>query len=230
MPRFLIMKELSIFVDESGNFGSYNKGSHYYIFSLVFHNQQNDISSYITSLNRELDSINYGSHYFHAGPIIRKENEYKTLDVATRRRIFNKMSFFANHIDYKYIVVTVNKKYINDELQLIAELSTQLGRFIRQNSSYFDSFDLIKVYYDNGQKQLSRILVSVLGALLENVEFKKVKPQDYNLFQVADFVSTLALTDIKYKDKTLSSTELYFFGNYRSFYRNYYKPIAKKKI
>ena len=148
------MNELSIFVDESGNFGRHNKGSHYYIFSLVLHDQNNDISSNVIALNRELDSINYRSHYFHAGPIIRKENEYKELDISTRRRIFNKMSFFANHIDFKYIVITVNKKYINDEIKLIAQLSTQLGKIIRQNSNFFSDFKVIKVYYDNGQKQL----------------------------------------------------------------------------
>ena len=96
------MKELSIFVDESGNFGSCNKGSRYYIFSLVFHNQQNDISSYITSLNRELDSINYGSHYFHAGPIIRKENEYKIWTLQPEEESSTKREPRFQHYSFEY--------------------------------------------------------------------------------------------------------------------------------
>lgn len=84
------MKELSIFVDESGNFGTYDYHSPYYIFSLICHNQNDDISNWISMLNRELDMINYGSRYFHAGPIIRRENEYKDLDINIRRKIFNK--------------------------------------------------------------------------------------------------------------------------------------------
>ena len=55
----------------------------------------------------------------HAGPIIRKENEFKNLNILTRRRIFNKMSFFANHVDFKYASVMVDKKHIDDELYLI---------------------------------------------------------------------------------------------------------------
>ena len=139
------------------------------------------------------------------------------------------MSFFANHIDFKYIVITVNKKYINDEIKLIAQLSTQLGKIIRQNSNFFSHFKVIKVYYDNGQKQLSRILVSVLGALLDNIEFRKVKPQDYNLFQVADFVSTLALTEIKYKDNTLSLSESYFLETIDLFIVTTINQLLKRK-
>lgn len=39
------MKELSIFVDESGDFGDYAEHASYYIASLVLNNQVIDISS-----------------------------------------------------------------------------------------------------------------------------------------------------------------------------------------
>ena len=224
------MKELSIFVDESGNFGTYDHHSPYYIFSLICHNQNDDISNWISMLNRELDMINYGSRYFHAGPIIRRENEYKDLDINIRRKIFNKMSFFVNHIEFKYATVIVEKKCFDQEIDLIGELSKQLGRIIRNNYQYFQSFDTIKVYYDNGQKQLSKLLIGVLSALLDSPEFKTVKPSNYNLFQVADLISTLELTDLKFRDKIISKTELYFFGNERDFKRNYYKHILPKKL
>ena len=37
------MRELSIFVDESGDFGEYEKHSPYYIVSMVFHDQAGKI-------------------------------------------------------------------------------------------------------------------------------------------------------------------------------------------
>ena len=201
-----------------------------YIFSLVCHDQSNDISSLVNSLVQELKYIDYGSTYFHAGPIIRKENEYKNLDIILRRKIFNKMSFFANHLDFKYASIMVDKKHIKNELHLIGELSKQLGMIIKNNYKYFQYFDKVKVYYDNGQKQLSKLLIAVLSSLLKNPKFRKVKPQEYNLFQVADFVSTLELINFKYEEKNVSKSEKYFFGEYRNFYRNYYKSISKKKI
>lgn len=53
------------------------------------------------------------------------------------------------------------------------------------NYVFFCGFDLVKIYYDNGQVEVTRILSSVFNALLENVEFQKVIPADYRLFQVA---------------------------------------------
>ena len=140
------------------------------------------------------------------------------------------MSFFTNHIDFKYATVIVEKKMNRDELSLVGELAKQLGRMIRNNYSFFHSFDAVKVYYDNGQKQLYRVLVGVLGALLDNPIFKLVKPVDYNLFQVADLISTLELTNLKFENKSISQSELYFFGNRRDFRRNYYKHIISKKL
>ena len=45
------MKELSIFVDESGDFGDYAEHSSYYIISLIMHDQKNDIDADIDLSN-----------------------------------------------------------------------------------------------------------------------------------------------------------------------------------
>ena len=59
------------------------------------------------------------------------------------------------------------------------------------------------LYYDNGQIEVARILSSVFNALLENVEFRRVIPADYRLFQVADLICTLKLTELKAENHTL---------------------------
>ena len=41
------MKELSIFIDESGDFGEVKEKPSYYLVTLVFHNQSNDISEQV---------------------------------------------------------------------------------------------------------------------------------------------------------------------------------------
>ena len=48
------MKELSIFIDESGDFGEYDFHSPYYIVTFVFHNQSNDITNNIVKLDKVL--------------------------------------------------------------------------------------------------------------------------------------------------------------------------------
>ena len=71
------MKEISIFIDESGDFGKLNPNSPYYIVTMGFHDQTTDISTCLVSLEQELTYLGYPHHCLHAGPIIRMENELK---------------------------------------------------------------------------------------------------------------------------------------------------------
>ena len=114
------MKELSIFVDESGDFGEYNYHSPYYIITMVFHNQSDDISQDIHKFNSE-------------------------------------------------------------------------------------------------------------HALLPEVEFRKVLPSDYRLFQVADLICTLELMHLKMERKTISKHELAFWGKESDFRKNYLKRLYQKE-
>ncbi len=56
-PAFCVgerMKELSVFVDESDDFGEYDRRSPFYIISLVLHDQSIDISEDLKALEREM--------------------------------------------------------------------------------------------------------------------------------------------------------------------------------
>lgn len=50
----LRLKELSIFIDESGDFGEYDHRSPYYIITMVFHDQRIDIGPAVARLDQEL--------------------------------------------------------------------------------------------------------------------------------------------------------------------------------
>ena len=121
------------------------------------------------------------------------------------------------------------KKHINDEIDLIGNLSRQLSRFINDNLDFFQSFDLVKVYYDNGQIPVTRILSSVFNTALSNVQFKKaVKPSKYRLFQIADMICTMELIRLKMNEHILSKSELRFFGEPRTIRKRYIKIIDEK--
>ena len=51
------MAELSIFIDESGDFGKYSENSPYYIITLVFHNQDISIKDDIAKLDKAADNV-----------------------------------------------------------------------------------------------------------------------------------------------------------------------------
>ncbi len=69
------MKELSIFIDESGDFATYNHHSPWYIVAMVFHDQNNSIREPMEYLERELARLGLANHCIHTGPIIRKEED-----------------------------------------------------------------------------------------------------------------------------------------------------------
>lgn len=88
------MSILSVFIDESGDFGSYDSKCPYYIFSLVFHDQDFDVKNESEKFKNELKSPGFKKPYFHAGPILRKENEYKFYTKEIRIKSFYKMVRF----------------------------------------------------------------------------------------------------------------------------------------
>lgn len=222
------MKRLSIFVDESGDFGPYANHSPFYIFTLVFHDQDKKIESQIKMLEQHISELGFrSSHCFHAGPIIRREEEYTRLNIQERRRCMNRIITFAMSCDISFASFYVEKKQVRDSLSLTVSLSKQLSSFVREHYPFFQSFDQVIVYYDNGQVELNKILASVFSAMLSNVEFRKVLPAQYRLFQVADLLCTLKLISLKAERKMLSESELQFFGSQRDMRKNYLKPVER---
>ena len=224
-----ILKELSVFIDESGDFGDYSYHSPYYIITMVFHRQDVDIQEKINRLDTELSYLGLNNLCIHTGPIIRKEEIYKDMDIVDRRRIFNKMMAFIRSIDVQYKCFHIEKKHIEDSVEATGKLSKLISSFIRAHYDEFLTFDDVKIYYDNGQVEVSRLLSSVFNALLPNPIFRKVMPTDYKLFQVADFICTMELVSLKLENSLFSKSEMTFFGNKRDLKQNYLKALKKKE-
>ncbi len=223
------MNELSIFVDESGDFGAYEPHAPFYLFTLVFHNQSHSIEEPLQHLEGGLRDMGFDvKHCFHAGPIIRREEDYQNLSITERRRLLNRILTFAKNCDISYITFSIEKKHISDAVSLAVALSKQLSAFIREEYTFFSGFDKIIIYYDNGQVELNRIIASVFTALLPQIEFRKVIPTDYRLFQVADLFCTMELVKLKEAHHIMSKSEEAFFGSMRDMKKNYMKPIDKK--
>ncbi len=224
------MRELSIFIDESGDWGEYQHHSPYYIIAFVFHDQSKDISEDLAKLDADLLNIGYSGHCLHAGPIIRGEEDYKGVDIAQRQRILKKMMGFIRRMDIQFRSFYIEKKQFDNSLEAIGRISKQLSVFVRDHLQFFFGFDTIKVYYDNGQIEVNKILSSVLNALLDNVQFKKVLPMDYRLFQVADFICTMTLVRLKMEHKEMSRSEIAFFVDERTLKKQYLKHLDDKEL
>ena len=223
------MKALSIFVDESGDFGAFEKHAPYYIVTMVFHDQSIDLTEPIKHLNMKLAHLGYPNHAVHTEPLIRRETDYKHIPPNDRRAIFTKLFYFVIKCDIKYKTFVFPKKEFSNTFQMEAKIAQKLSQFIREQLSFFQSFEKVILYYDNGQHELNRILNTVLATELSNYEIRKVLPCDYKLFQAADLICTLELTKLKLESRDLSKSEQLIFHSKRDFNKDFLKGIKKKK-
>ena len=224
------MKELSVFVDESGDFGFYEYHSPYYIVTLVFHDQASDIAPNLIMLRNALIQRGIPDYTVHAGPLIRRENEYRNLSLLERKKIFDTLFHFVRTIDISYHSIIIEKKQLVSEIDLTVRITKQLSGFLKEHIENFLKYNRIVVYYDYGQRELTHILVSVLNTVLNNVEFKKVSPAKYKLFQAADMLCTLELLALKAERKMLSNSELTFFTSERNLYKSYIRSNKSKRF
>lgn len=224
------MKTLSIFVDESGDFGPYSKHSPYYIVSMIFHNQSIDINNEINKLELELKNLGFINHIVHTEPLIRKEEDYSNLSPNERRALFTKIYYFALKVNIKYKSFIVYKHECKNEIELEAKIAKLLSQFVKENINVFFSYDKVILYYDNGQRQLNSILNTLFASELTNYEVRKAYQKDYRLSQVADLMCTLKSLEDKVENKKLSKSELLLFHSYSDLKKDFLKRIKNKEI
>lgn len=220
---------LSVFIDESGDFGAYEHHAPFYLVTMVLHDQQVDLRESIADLRRHVREIGYEPHAIHTGPLIRRESIYTDRMMEERKKLFHALYHCARKLSFQYICVKVDKHECPDVVTLTSRVSGAIAGALRSASAFCEKFDRIILYYDNGQVELTRILTAVFSTLYVNVEYRKVKPIDYMLFQVADLVCTLELLYIKAEHNQFSRSERDFFGTPKDFRKNYYRQIALKK-
>ena len=222
------MPRLSIFVDESGDFGSH---SDYYVVTLVFHEQERDITDALDHLTTQLCLGGIDPyHAIHSGAAIRGEDEYRGLPLQVRLQEFTRLFTFAQHIPATYQSFRFRKREHADRLKLKGAISRSLSLFLQENAMYFLSFDQVVVYYDNGQSEITDVLNTLLNAFFFDVDLRRVNPAQYRLFQVADLYCTLELLLGKSLEGRLSRSDLYFFESRRALRKDYLNKLEKKRF
>ena len=97
---------------------------------------------------------------------------------------------------------------------------------------FFQAFDDVKVYYDNGQDIVKKALDQSFGFALSKgvLERRKTSMTDYRLEQAADYLCTIELAAIKYAAKEDGETYNKFFGGIGPFKKNWLKQARRKAI
>lgn len=207
-----IMKRLNIFVDGTGEFGFGNGASELYGVSFTFHEQNDDIMLELNKLNDRLYNIGY-TDMLHIADLIMKRGDYSKFPIAKRKSIFNSIYQFSRRIPVKYKTIIIDKKYTDNSRVLKQKLSLEINNMVKEHERYFNKFDMIIMYYDNGQEVLGTILDAIFSrykGFEHRVEFDH---KEKRLFQVSDMLTYIDKYNYKYKNKmSFTKSEQYFFN------------------
>lgn len=224
------MKKLSVFIDESGDFGEIKERPSYYLVTFVFHDQDNSIDQKVKKLEESVKAAGFDVEYIHTGPVIRREEVFAGYSIDERRKLLYKMLNFVNACPISHLTVAIDRKEAVDKVSLSGRLAKAISREMDVHHKFFAGFDRITVYYDNGQSELSAILNAVFSIHFSNVEFRKAEPQKYRLLQAADFICTMELLKIKKGEKRLSRSEEQFFYKPQELKKTFLKSLEKKRL
>lgn len=223
-----MIKRLNIFVDETGEFGYGVKSSMLYGISFTFHEQDNDISGELNNLNNRLMKIGY-TNMIHMSDLIMRRGDYSKFDIKMRKSIFNSIYQFSRKISVKYHTIIIDKRFIDNGNVLRKQIINEVNQMIKNNEGYFNKFDKIVMYYDNGQEPLGYILDSLFirfNSYEHRVKFDHVEKR---LFQVSDMLTYVDKAIYKHKKNIkYEKSELYFFGNDEL--RRIAKELNKKRL
>ena len=207
------IKRLNIFIDESGDFGFVDGSSDLYAVSFTLHESSDPINGELNYLNESLNKQNYDG-MLHLAYLVAKRDEYANFTLEQRQKIFWTIFNFARKVPVKLKTIILDKRYMNNKSQLNKAIFTEISKFVNDNKKYFDTFDKIVIYYDNGQETLGTILDIIFVAddrIERRIEFDHARKR---LFQVSDMLTFIDKLDYKFHNNMpFTKAEKYFFTN-----------------
>ena len=224
------MQELSIFVDESGSQGGHSK---YCIVTLLMHDQSKSIRHNISKYEECLKEASLPNIPFHASPLMNGHDDYEGISMACRKRLLGAFEAFVRGLPYSYKVFSYKRSEVEAPARFIARFKRDLVVFLIDNLEFFQRFDLVKIYYDNGQSMVTTALHGAIDFVLvkDAVLYRMVNARRYRLFQVVDYLCAIELTDLKFRDRCPTATDVKVFGgDYQAFKCNHLKKVRRNSF
>lgn len=223
------MRELSVFIDESGSDGLRDK---YYLVTLVLHEQDDDISEGIKLYEQSLAEKGLPDVPFHASPLLNGHDDYEGMALAERKRLLFAFRVFFRHMPVRYTCIALKTKEYPATDEVSNTMRRRLVEFLFDELPYFQGFDVVKIYYDNGQQSIAEAVHKAMDYALakDAVIYRSASPADYRLSQVADYICTMELTALKYADKAATATDGKFFGSWSQFKKGILKEVRSKRV
>jgi hypothetical protein len=206
------------------------------VLSLVFHDQSDDITGHLDKIHEALVVRGLpAAHAIHTGPLIRREQDYRWLDMSSRRSIFRVLVDFVRTCEMTHHSWVFSKRELGDSDQLVSRMSRELGALIRESMATSRSGTGSSSTTTTGRRRSRTSSTASSTRTSPTSKCERVVPADYSLFQAADLCCTLALLRQKIETVGLSSSESDFFSTpkdsaERVLKKGYFKTLDRKRF
>lgn len=200
--------------------------------TIVLHDQSRSIVDNVRLYEEAIVTAELPNIPFHSEPLLNGREDYASLGMAKRKKLLQSFNIFVQRLPIEYHTFSYRTAEFATPDELAARMRRDISEFILGRLGFFQSFDDVKVYYDNGQDVVkSAIHGAFESALSHNVVIRRrTTMTEYRLAQVADYLCTIELAAIKYAAKENGATYDKFFGGPGAFKRNWLKQARRKLV
>lgn len=206
--------------------------SKYYVLTLVFHDQSDSLEEHLARHAKGLRKRGLADTPFHAGPLMHGHGAFENLDLKTRKAYFQLFFIDAQHLPVVYHSLVYRRSEFDGNDALVAKMRRDIASLLRDRLSFFQTFDRVKIYYDDGQTIVAHALYSAFEQALakSSVLHRTYHASDFMLTQAADLLCALELAAVKFANKEATSTDERMFGSSGTFRKNYLRPLRRKRL
>lgn len=222
-------KDVSIFVDESGDKTDHTR---YFILTLVIHDQRVLITDEVSAYESSLSAAGLPNIPFHSEPLLNGHKEYQILSLKQRKKLLSLFARLVRFLPIKYKSFVYTHEDFSDTDVLKNKIIRDISGLFCDQLNFFQSFENVKVYYDNGQALVRNALDTSVSSTLSKqaIVRRRSTMTEYRLAQVADYLCCMELAALKYENKENGETYNKFFGGIGSFKKNWLKQVRRKHI
>lgn len=158
--------------------------------------------------------------------------DYEFLNIEQRKVMLAYFSSFVRKLPISYITFVYRRSQFEDPARLMERMGRDISSAMVEHLSFFQSFDDVKVYYDNDQDIVKQALDRSVSKVLSKGGRPSTQDVDDRLPPRAsgDYPCTIELALAKYETKENGETYNKFFGGIGSFKRNWLKQARSKRI
>lgn len=220
---------LNLHIDETGN-QDLSEGM--YLVSVVLHEHDADIATPIQAYEERLRQAGLEDVPFHGKDLLHGNEDYRLVSVGDRKRLLTQFARLVRSLPVTYVTLRYDAADTHSQDELEARIRRDLAALVFDHLGYFQSFDSIAVYYDDGQRAVSAALHDALDFVLaRNVaDYRDADHGARRLLQAADYICTVERAAMAYDAGLQTRTHERFFGGRRSFMQSYMKQLVRKRL